>query len=56
MDRNITASCLESSVPERLVNNKYYRVWSLTGRGFLKLKDGAKNVDFSGTKDENSSE
>ena len=56
MDPNKTASCLESSVPARLVNNKYYRVWSLTRQGFLALKDGAKNVYFSKTKDENSSE
>ena len=43
------------------VNGNYYRVWSLTGQGFLTFipTDGAtmdKNDDSSGTGKENSSE
>lgn len=55
-------TCTESPppMPTTLVDGKYYRVWSLTGRGYLTLipKDGVKkNADFSGTgnSEENSS-
>ena len=36
------------------VHNKNYRVWSLTGQGYLKLT-GAASADFSGTEEESSS-
>ena len=37
-------------------HGKNYRVWSLAGQGFLKLKlTGAPSADFSGTGDESSS-
>ena len=39
-----------------LLNNKNYRVWSLTGQGYLTLKDGAMNADCSATRNDNSSE
>lgn len=35
-------------------DNGNYRVWSLTGQGFLKLT-GATSADFSGTGEEGSS-
>ena len=38
-------------------DGKSYRVWSLTGQGFLKLttKNGGKSVEYSVTKEEESS-
>lgn len=38
-------------------DGKSYRVWSLTGQGFLKLttKNGGKSVEYTVTKEEESS-
>ena len=46
----------KGSVAAVLQKNKNYRLWSLTGRGYLKLKDGAMSADFSETREDNSSE
>ena len=61
--RIMNNTCTESlpPMPTTLVNGRYYRVWSLTGRGYLTLipQDGVKkNADLSGTgnSEENSSE
>ena len=37
-----------------VLRDKNYRVWSLTGQGFLKLT-GTDSADFSGTAEESSS-
>ena len=43
--------------PAVFEDGKSYRVWSLTGQGFLKLttKNGGKSVEYSVTKEEESS-
>ena len=40
---------------DKFEDNRNYRVWSLTGQGYLKLTGGATSADFSGTGDESSS-
>ena len=56
---------MSKPVPPTLEHEKYYRVWSLAGKGFLKLisnhgpecgnrgAGSAKSADFSGTGTEN---